>query len=223
LLSYLFAADALLQSIADDQDRISRDQHPNDPAVTKVQIGLLLWDPDALPVHGPDGDYGDETAGAVARFKRDELGVPPEQIIDDVGPRTVVRLDEIASGAESGLDIGTLLVCAPGLSFEEQLSVLGAVEQGGGQILLGLGELAKVVSGGPGLAAELAPLVGGLLAGVVHPDSPVMPPALDDDTALLVAGWLARLDPGYLLAQSNPNRFGATFSPLGGCGQGLVV
>ncbi|MDX6514483.1 MAG: hypothetical protein QOH73_149, partial [Gaiellaceae bacterium] len=81
MLSYLFSRDVLLQSIADDDDRISRTQHSDDPAVGKLQFALLLWDALALPTHGADGQYGDETAGAVARFKQDELGVPPAQIV----------------------------------------------------------------------------------------------------------------------------------------------
>jgi phosphatidylserine/phosphatidylglycerophosphate/cardiolipin synthase-like enzyme len=106
--SQLFAGDALLQAIADDLDqpvtaaspRISRTQNRRDPAVGKVQIALLGWRPDCLPTFGPDGDYGDETAGAVARFKLEVLQVPAAEIIDDVGPRTVIALDEIQAGLE---------------------------------------------------------------------------------------------------------------------------
>lgn len=76
LTSALFAGDPLLEAIAQDQDRISRSQHRTDPAVRKVQTALLDWDPDSLPQFGADGDYGDETAGAVARFKAEVLGVP---------------------------------------------------------------------------------------------------------------------------------------------------
>jgi hypothetical protein len=100
LTSALFAGDPLLEAIAQDQDRISRTQHRTDPAVQKVQIALLGWDPDCLPQFGADGDYGDETAGAVARFKVEVLGVPPAEVIDDVGPLTVLKLDEMRAEAE---------------------------------------------------------------------------------------------------------------------------
>jgi phosphatidylserine/phosphatidylglycerophosphate/cardiolipin synthase-like enzyme len=100
LTSALFAGDPLLEAIAQDQDRISRSQHRTDPAVRKVQIALLDRDPDCLPQFGADGDYGDETAGAVARFKAEVLGVPPAEIIDDVGPLTVLKLDEIRAAVE---------------------------------------------------------------------------------------------------------------------------
>ncbi|MER7575061.1 phospholipase D-like domain-containing protein [Streptomyces sp. NPDC126514] len=100
LTSELFSGDPLLEAIAQDQDRISRTRHRNDPAVGKVQIALLGWDPDCLPRFGADGDYGDETAGAVARFKTEVLGVPPAEVIDDVGPLTVLKLDEMRAAAE---------------------------------------------------------------------------------------------------------------------------
>jgi hypothetical protein len=99
LRSELFAGDALLEAIAADRDRISRDRHPTDPAVRKVQTALLFWDPECLPVDGADGRYGDETAGAVARFKVEVIGVPAEMVIDDVGPQTVLRLDAMLPAA----------------------------------------------------------------------------------------------------------------------------
>jgi hypothetical protein len=96
----LFADDALLESIADDQDRISRTRHRRDPAMRKVQIALLDRDPNCLTQFGADGDYGDETAGAVARFRIEVLGVPPAEVIDDVGPLTVRKLGELQAAAE---------------------------------------------------------------------------------------------------------------------------
>ena len=93
LRSELFAGDPLLEAIAADQDRISRVRHQTDPAVRKLQTALLFWDPECLPVNGADGKYGDETAGAVVRFKVEVIDVPPETVIDDVGPQTVRRLD----------------------------------------------------------------------------------------------------------------------------------
>jgi peptidoglycan hydrolase-like protein with peptidoglycan-binding domain len=106
--STLFQGDQLLQAIADDAPaagggltRISQTQNRNDPAVLKVQLALLDWRPDVLPDHGADGDYGGESARAVHRFKAEELGVPEGEIIDDVGPLTVQRLDAIRAAAEA--------------------------------------------------------------------------------------------------------------------------
>ncbi|WP_143695333.1 tyrosinase family protein [Williamsia sp. 1135] len=102
LTSSLFSGDPLLEAIAaDGPQRISTAQNRNDPAVVKVQTALLDWDPGALPLFGADGDYGSESAGAVHRFKRDELLVPEPEIVDDVGPRTVRRLDEIRVAVEN--------------------------------------------------------------------------------------------------------------------------
>ena len=92
---------SLLEAIAaGGPERISRFQNSAAPAVLKVQQALLLWDAAALPLHGPDGIYGQESASAVVRFKVVELQVPPGELFDDVGPRTVIRLDEIAKAAE---------------------------------------------------------------------------------------------------------------------------
>jgi peptidoglycan hydrolase-like protein with peptidoglycan-binding domain len=116
LESALFAGDALLQAIADDLPspdgggltRISRTQNQRGPAVAKVQQALLDWRADAVP-SGADGVFGDESVEAVIRFKREELGVPAADIIGDVGPRTVRRLDEIRAGVEA--TVGADAVC----------------------------------------------------------------------------------------------------------------
>jgi hypothetical protein len=102
LQSALFAADPLLQDIADDVGgvRISQHENANTPSVFKVQQALLIRDPACLPVSGADGAFGSESAAAVHRFKVEELGVDESQVIDDVGPLTVQRLDEIARAAE---------------------------------------------------------------------------------------------------------------------------
>ncbi|WP_020387658.1 peptidoglycan-binding domain-containing protein [Kribbella catacumbae] len=109
LTSVLFAGDLLLEDIAADRvepdgqrARISVSRHRNDPAVRKIQTALLGWDPDCLPVHGADGDFGPESADAVGRFKAEELQVPADQIIKDVGPQTVTRLDQLQAGVDPG-------------------------------------------------------------------------------------------------------------------------
>src|SRR3954463_13210143 len=106
LASALFSGDALLEAIAADNDRVSRTQHQDDPAVGKVQTALLDWRPDCLPKHGADGSYGDETAGAVAQFKVEVLGVPAAQVIDDVGPQTVIRLDQMQVSRNNAATVG---------------------------------------------------------------------------------------------------------------------
>jgi peptidoglycan hydrolase-like protein with peptidoglycan-binding domain len=113
--SALFAGDALLEAIADDLPspdggltRISPSQNQDDPAVAKVQQALLDWRADALP-GGANGVFGNESVEAVMRFKREELGVAEGDIIGDVGPRTVRRLDEIRIGVEA--IVGADAVC----------------------------------------------------------------------------------------------------------------
>jgi peptidoglycan hydrolase-like protein with peptidoglycan-binding domain len=99
-LSQLFQGDAILEAVANNEARISRQENNLFDPVHRIQTALLIRDPNALPQFGADGDYGNETAGAVSRFKIEELGVPPGEVIDDVGPRTVSRLDEIAFNAQ---------------------------------------------------------------------------------------------------------------------------
>lgn len=217
MLSQLFAGDPLLDAIALDQERISRQRHRTSPAVRRVQAALLLWDPACLPASGADGDYGNETAAAVARFKHEELGVPVAEVIDDVGPRTVIRLDEIAALSEAHGSLGMLMVAVPSATDDDLVAARTAVERSGGEILLGLGRLASAVGGGPATREALDAMVGTLLAGVVTPDSPVIPDGLDTETAESVAAWISMLDPAYLLAQLDPHRLDGPRPSLGGC------
>src|SRR5262245_48667688 len=100
---------------------MSRVKHAHGESARKIQTALLTWKPDVLPKFGADGHYGNETAAAVHRFKVEELGVGPAGVIDDVGPRTVIRLDEIQKAAEAPpvstlfvrRDIWTLQAAAP--------------------------------------------------------------------------------------------------------------
>jgi peptidoglycan hydrolase-like protein with peptidoglycan-binding domain len=52
-------------------------------AVTLFQERLRVWDPDALPQWGADGDYGEETEAWVRRFQAD-LGLDVTGSIDGV-------------------------------------------------------------------------------------------------------------------------------------------
>lgn len=217
MLSQLFAGDVLLDQIADDRARISRTQHADDPAVGKIQTALLIWDPGCLPSFGADGNYGNETAQAVVRFKRDELGVPPQSIVDDVGPETVKRLDQIALAAEGAEQLGFVAVAAPRATDGDLAAVRTTIEATGGAVLLGLGARAVVVGGGPATFDALNALVGTTLAGVVTPDSPEPPPGADEETVTLITAWLALAEPAYVVAQANPDRFGLPFVSLGDC------
>jgi peptidoglycan hydrolase-like protein with peptidoglycan-binding domain len=213
MLSQLFADDALLQTIADDGDRISQTQHSDDPAVGKIQTALLIWDPSCLPNHGADGNYGSETAGAVVQFKVNQLGVDPATVVNDVGPQTVLRLDQIAAVAETVSAAGVVMIGGS----EDLGPAIQAVETANGDILMGLGPRAAVVSSGQDVLDALAPLVGSVLAGVVTPAAPELPAAVDADTATLVTAWLSGLDPSVLLSHLDPNRQEQSFEPLGGC------
>jgi hypothetical protein len=217
MLSQLFAGDALLETVAANGDRISRTQHTSDPAVGKLQTALLIWDPTCLPDHGADSSYGDETARTVLRFKREELGVGPPDLYDDVGPRTVIRLDEIAAVSEATSAAGFLMIASATSTEDDRAAARATVEQSGGAILLGLGDRAAVVSGGQPTLDALAALVGETLSGVVTPPSTDLPGDLDGDALELVSAWLSTFEPAWLLSQLDPTRFGESFDRLGGC------
>jgi hypothetical protein len=219
MLSQLFAGDALLQDIADDrnQERISRTQHADDPAVFTVQTALLLWDPACLPAFGADGNFGGEAAAAVHRFKREELGVAEADIIDDVGPLTVIRLDQIALAAEGASALGFVVVAAPAATDDDMAAILALIDGTGGAVLLGLGARAVSVAGGPATLDALQGMLGSTVAGFVTPDAPEPPAGTDPETATLIAIWAAQADPEFLLAQADPTRFGLPFVSLGDC------
>lgn len=224
VLSNLFAGDQLLESIAQDigGERISGSQHANDPAVGKVQAALLIWDPACLPQFGADGQYGTESAGAVHRFKAEELDVPEAEIIDDVGPRTVVRLDEIAAVAEGLSAPGVVVVASPGATDDQLAGVWASVEQAGGAVLTGLGPLAAIVTSDQATLGVVTGLVGSVLDAVLTPQSPGPPAGVDPDTAQLIAAWITMLDPAYLLKKADPSRLGGSFAELNGCAAGVA-
>lgn len=62
--------------------------------VKALQLGLLKLDPKALPDHGVDADYGDETAGAVKRL----LGGDGKRF----GPDQYDKLQELRSARHAG-------------------------------------------------------------------------------------------------------------------------
>ncbi|OHV30404.1 MULTISPECIES: peptidoglycan-binding domain-containing protein [Pseudofrankia] len=218
MLSQLFAGDDLLDRIArGGSERISQTQNATHPAVRKVQAALLIWDHTCLPVHGADGTFGGETAAAVHRFKVEVLAVPPADLFDDVGPKTVVRLDQIAAADETRTALGVVAVAGAGVGEAGIATALAAVAATGGQLLLGLGTAAAAVTGGPATLRALAALVGTALAGVVTPEDPRVPDGVDPDTAQLVGVWISMLDPAFLLEEADPKLADNVSVDLGGC------
>jgi hypothetical protein len=223
MLSQLFAGDAVLQAVADDLDRISRTQHRQSESTRLVQVALLIWDPGCLPARGADGDYFDETAAAVARFKRDELGVPPEEIIDDVGPRTVIRLDEIAAADEHGLGREVAVITVDGLDSDKWGGIVDAAETVGGSLLMILNDRAAVLDGGPDVADVVVQTVPDLVAAVVTASGVGLPGDLDADTFEAVSAWLASVDPVRIVEQLRTWSSAESLGFLQGCGQDEVV
>lgn len=127
-LSHLFTGDPLLEQIANDRDRISTTRNPRAPAVRLVQLALLTWDPDCLP-SGADGGFGNESAGAVRRFKIEELGISPDDpnLFSDVGPQTVIRLDQIQAAAEAPPEPAPVS-CAQVVGTPEALGLLATAD-----------------------------------------------------------------------------------------------
>ncbi|HMJ03962.1 MAG TPA: hypothetical protein VK506_13565 [Conexibacter sp.] len=175
--SALFGGDQLLQAIADDAaapggglTRISRRQNRRDPAVLKVQFALLDWRPDCLPRHGADGDYGDESAGAVRTFKIEELGVPAAGVVDDVGPLTVQRLDAIRAAAEAP-PVAAATVAVVNQYGEPLIGVVVSADDGSAAVTDEQG-VAQLALGGPGQVAldqsSLLAALGDLLDRPVH-------------------------------------------------------
>lgn len=209
--SLLFQNDALLASIAADTGtqgpRISSGENRTDPAVRKVQLALLEWDPGCLPDFGPDGDFGPESTEAIIRFKHEELGVVGD-VVGDVGPLSVARLDEIQAAREGAL-VGHFLafgeegVAAPGGELWQ------AVVDAGGTVALGLGSYAAVIAGDTSVfdAAFAVPAVSYVLRSW---DTP--PADFDADTVELALSWLRTFDPAFVLARIDPSREGGDWS-----------
>jgi hypothetical protein len=220
MLSALFAGDPILQAVLDDTDRISSTQHRTSEATRLVQEALLVWDPSCLPSFGADGDYGppgSETGEAVMRFKRDELGVPPEQIFNDVGPRTVQRLDEIAATREHGIDLAFAVIAQPDLDEGQSSAIADAIVGAGGALLLTLGERIAVAAGDPVVQGAVQAGVGDLIMGTVSPTAPAVPPGIDEPTAELLFDWLSTFEPARLLEELRGWAEGAPLNRLGPC------
>lgn len=83
-----FAGDAVLEAcLAGDHRMMSPE---TGPAVAKVQQALIDLR-FALPLHGADGSFNDETGSAVVAYKTDRQIFPNDPV---VGPKTMASLDE---------------------------------------------------------------------------------------------------------------------------------
>lgn len=70
------------------------DKGASGPAVQRVQEALDAWGRsrgrELLPKYGPDGDYGQETADAVAAYQR-AAGLPATGRVDGITAALVLR------------------------------------------------------------------------------------------------------------------------------------
>ncbi len=82
-----FAGDAVLEACLAGAHRMMAPE--TGPAVEKVQQALMDLG-FALPVHGADGSFSDETGSAVAAYKTDRAIFPNDPV---VGQRTMASLD----------------------------------------------------------------------------------------------------------------------------------
>lgn len=219
MLSELFAGDPVLQAVLDDADRISRTSHTPSDSVLRVQTALLIWDPGCLPVHGADSDYGDETAGAVATFKAVELKVPAAEIVDDVGPLTVARLDQIAAADEHGLGREVAVVGVEGVDSDIWLSIVAVAEDVGGSMLMTMGPRVMVLDGGRAVVDAVMASFDTVVSGIVTAADTDIPADLDADTVEALVAWLASVDAAGILEQVQALTSGVSFASLQGCGQ----
>jgi peptidoglycan hydrolase-like protein with peptidoglycan-binding domain len=70
-------------SIEVKEDEMVISKGMENPAVKRFQECLLLWNAEALPKHGADGDFGNETAEWVGRFQ-ESFGLEKSGVIDGV-------------------------------------------------------------------------------------------------------------------------------------------
>ena len=82
-----FAGDPVLEACLAGQHRMMAPE--TGPAVAKVQQALIDLG-FALPVHGADGNFSDETGAAVVAYKTDRQIFPNDPV---VGPKTMASLD----------------------------------------------------------------------------------------------------------------------------------
>lgn len=83
-----FAGDPVLEACLAGAHRMMTPE--TGPAVAKVQQALIDLG-FALPLHGANGSFNDETASAVAAYKTSRQIFPNDPV---VGPKTMASLDE---------------------------------------------------------------------------------------------------------------------------------
>jgi hypothetical protein len=157
----------------------------------------------------------------VHRFKEEELGVPVSEIIDDVGPQTVVRLDWIQSRAERPFPGDMLVVTEAGATGEQLAGFHQAIQNAGGRLELGLGPQAAVVSGGQTVVDAMQALAGSFDTGIyatIVPGVDLSWYALDQETVTLAAAWLASFDPAYVAGLLDTSLDGISWDTLESCG-----
>lgn len=92
LTAQRFAGDPILEMCYDEEHRMLAPEH--NESVRKVQQALIDLGY-SLPEYGADSWYGEETAKAVTRFKKDQ-GISPSDGV--VGPKTMAALDALFQG-----------------------------------------------------------------------------------------------------------------------------
>lgn len=117
---------------------------------------------------------------------------------------------------------GIVAILDPSASADDQAQVLQTIVDNDGEVFLGLGETAAVVTGGQVVNDALEQLVGTGLLGLAS-SSQEIPVDADADTTELVQAWFASQDPAVIAAKDDPAREGPSGDQLSGCGQSLVL
>ena len=121
-----FAGDPVLEACLAGEHRMMAPE--TGPAVAKVQQALIDLG-FALPVHGADGTFSDETGAAVTAYKTDRQIFPNDPV---VGPKTMAGLDaepalRPTSSVEARLERAEALVADIGSLLEELSTALTAL------------------------------------------------------------------------------------------------
>ena len=130
------------------------------------------------------------------------------------GPVAEVGSDATATPVGAAPPAASVVVLADPAATVAQLTALRtAISDGGGTLRICLGVNGAVVTGDDSLFAALRGLVGEGVTAVVASAADV-PAGLDDQTLVLVNGWLASRDPAYLDELADPARYGQSWGTL---------
>lgn len=121
-----FAGDPVLEACFAGEHRMMAPE--TGPAVAKVQQALMDLG-FALPLHGADGTFSDETGGAVVSYKTDRQILPNDPV---VGPKTMASLDSEPGllpppSREAGVEQAEALVADIGRLLGELSGVLASL------------------------------------------------------------------------------------------------